>query len=84
MARRVSQRELRNRSGEIMRELDRGADFVITRSGVPVGNLIPTRRRAYVDAGAAIAAFAAAPAIDVDRFRADVDQVLDQDPGPRG
>ena len=84
MSRRISQRELRNRSGEIMRELDRGADFVVTRNGVPVGNLLPARRRAYVESSAAIAAFAAAPGIDAGRFRADVDRVLDEDPTPRG
>lgn len=84
MSRRISQRELRNRSGEIMRELDRGADFLITRNGVPVGNLLPARRRAFVETATAIAAFAAAPAIDADRFRADVDRAMDQDPAPRG
>jgi prevent-host-death family protein len=39
MRREVTQRELRNDSGEIMRELDRGESFVVTRNGVPVGGL---------------------------------------------
>ena len=44
MTRKLSQRELRNQSGEIMRELDRGEDFIVTRNGVPVGELRPISR----------------------------------------
>jgi len=84
MAKEVTQRELRNGSGEIMRALDQGESFVVTRNGVPVGELLPLQRRRYVSAEAAVAAFANAPAVDRDRFRADVDTVLDQDPSPRG
>lgn len=83
MAREITQRELRNESGEIMRALDRGETFVVTRNGVPVGELTPLRQRRFVAAEAAVAAFAGAPAIDRERFRADVDSVLDQDPAPR-
>jgi antitoxin (DNA-binding transcriptional repressor) of toxin-antitoxin stability system len=35
MAREITQRELRNSSGEVMRALDRGEAFVVTRNGVP-------------------------------------------------
>ena len=84
MAREISQRELRNESGEIMRALDRGETFVVTRNGVPVGELTPLRQRRFVSADAAIALFAGAPIIDGPRFRADADAVLDQQPRPRG
>jgi len=84
MARKITQRELRNESGEIMRALGRGEAFVVTRNGVPVGELRPLRRREYVSAEAALAAFAGAPSIDAVRFRADVDEVLDQYATPRG
>lgn len=84
MARKITQRELRNASGEIMRALDRGEAFVVTRAGVPVGELVPLRARQFVAADAAVAAFAGSPAIDGGRFRADVDAALDQDPSPRG
>jgi prevent-host-death family protein len=84
MAREVSQRELRNESGEIMRALDRGEMFVVTRNGVPVGELTPLRKRRFVSADAAVALFAGAPVIDSERFRADVDAVIGQDPQPRG
>ncbi|PYQ81141.1 MAG: hypothetical protein DMG01_04830, partial [Acidobacteria bacterium] len=40
---RITQRELRNDSGRIMRALDRGKAFIVTRNGVPVGELIPVR-----------------------------------------
>jgi antitoxin (DNA-binding transcriptional repressor) of toxin-antitoxin stability system len=82
--RELTQRELRNASGEIMRALDRGESFVVTRNGVAVGELVPLRRRQFVTAESAVAAFAGAPTVDADRFRADVDALLDQDPTPRG
>lgn len=84
VTRKISQRELRNESGEIMRALDRGEAFVVTRNGVPVGELTPLRQRQFVGAEAAIALFAGAPVIDSRRFRADIDSVLDQQPHPRG
>jgi antitoxin (DNA-binding transcriptional repressor) of toxin-antitoxin stability system len=84
VAREITQRELRNGSGEIMRALDRGESFVVTRNGVPVGELAPLRKRQFVTVDAALAAFAGAPAIAPDRFRADIDAALDQDPAPRG
>lgn len=80
----LTQRELRNDSGRVMRELDRGARFVLTRNGVPVGELTPIRRRPFVTAETAVAAFAGAPRIARGRFRKDVDAVIDQDPTPRG
>jgi prevent-host-death family protein len=83
VAREITQRELRNESGEIMRALDRGESFVVTRNGVPVGELIPLRRRQFVAAAAAAAVFASAPALELERFRADVDALLDQNPAPR-
>jgi prevent-host-death family protein len=83
MAREITQRELRNDSGEVMRGLDRGESFVVTRNGVPVGELIPVRRRRFVAAPAAVAACAGASRIDAKRFRADVDGFIDQGVFPR-
>ena len=34
MAREITQRQLRNESGEIMRELDRGESFIVTRNAL--------------------------------------------------
>ncbi len=78
MARTISQRELRNESGEIMRGLDRGESFIVTRRGTPIGELIPLRRSRFVKAEAAVAAFKAAPHVDYQRLRNDLDAVVDQ------
>lgn len=83
MARRITQRELRNNSGEIMRAVDRGESFVVTRNGVAVGELVPLRQRKFVVADTAVAAFRGAPRVELDRFRGDVDAVVDQDAVPR-
>jgi antitoxin (DNA-binding transcriptional repressor) of toxin-antitoxin stability system len=84
MGREISQRELRNDSGDIMRALDRGESFVVTRNGVAVGELLPLRRRRFVSAAMAAATFRDAQAIEFDRFRSDVDSIVDQDSVPRG
>lgn len=80
----ISQRELRNDSGDIMRRLDRGETFIVTRNGAPVGELTPLRRHRFVAADTIKAMFEHAPAIDRDRFRDDLDVVASQDPTPRG
>ena len=82
MAREITQRELRNDSGEIMRKLDEGEVFIVTRNGVPVGELTPLRRRRFVAAEAAVALFRTAPGVAYERFRADLDAAADQDPQP--
>ncbi|MCU1361105.1 MAG: hypothetical protein JWN99_2394 [Ilumatobacteraceae bacterium] len=84
MAQTITQRELRNESGEIMRRLDQGETFIVTRNGTPVGELTPMRRDRFVSAEAVIAMFRNAPAIDADRFRADLDAVASQAATPRG
>jgi prevent-host-death family protein len=83
MARQITQRELRNQSGEIMRALDRGESFVVTRNGVPVGELVPYRRRQWVPAEELVRLFKGAPRIDYEQFRRDIDAYVDQDPTPR-
>ncbi len=84
MRRTITQRELRNDSGRIMRALDKGKSFVITRNGVPVGELTPLRQRVFVPAEAAVGAFAGAPRVAAARLRKDLDAAADQDPAPRG
>ncbi|MDE0652444.1 MAG: hypothetical protein OXI26_02165 [bacterium] len=79
----VTQRQLRNDSGEIMRALDRGESFIVTRNGVPVGELRPVRQRRLVPADEVIEMFAGGSPIDYEQFRADVDAVLDQSIEPR-
>ncbi len=78
MHRSITQRALRNNSGAIMRALDRGETFVLTRNGVPVGELAPFSRRRFVPAAAVWTAFRGAPDIDAAQFRSDVDAMLNQ------
>lgn len=84
MSTEISQRELRNNSGDIMRRLDEGEAFLVTRNGVPVGELAPLRRRRVVSGPALAAAFQGAPRIDYELFRADLDRCVEQDVDPRG
>ena len=74
----ITQRQLRNDSGEIMRALDRGDSFIVTRNGIPVGELRPTRQRRFVPIDEVVEMFAGGSPIDYEQFRADVDAVLDQ------
>lgn len=79
----ITQRELRNFSGDIMRRLDEGETFIVTRAGKPVGELSPLRRERFVTAETVAALFHRAPAIDAERFRADLDAVADPGIDPR-
>jgi antitoxin (DNA-binding transcriptional repressor) of toxin-antitoxin stability system len=83
MAREITQRELRNESGKIMRALDEGETFTVTRNGVPVGELTPLRRHRFVATDAAIELFRTAPAVDYKALRADLDAIATQDISPR-
>jgi len=85
MTRKLTQRELRSKSGEVLRALDEGEDFVITRNGEPVGELFPIqrRKRRFIPKEELLALFEGAPPIDYERFRADIDAFVDQDPTPR-
>ncbi len=84
MSETITQRELRNSSGDIMRRLDEGESFVVTRNGVPVGELTPLRRLRFVTAESVTEIFRTAPAIDAERFRSDLDENVDQMITPRG
>lgn len=44
MTRVISQRELRNDSGAVLREVQAGRTIIVTRNGVPVAELGPSRR----------------------------------------
>lgn len=83
MSRTITQRELRNESGEIMRRLDQGESFVVTRRGVPVGELIPIRRRRFARREQVLEVFAPAAPLDRERLVAELDETVDQDITPR-
>jgi prevent-host-death family protein len=84
VAREISQRELRNDNAQIMRAVEAGESFVVTRNGTPVAELVPVGRPHFVDREVVLRAFRNAPPVDYKQFRADLDAVIDQDPTPRG
>ncbi len=73
----ITQRELRNDSGAIMRGVEEGETFIVTRNGTPIAKLIPLRRRTFVPRDEALAIFATAPVIDPDQFRDEIFAGLD-------
>jgi len=83
MSAEISQRELRNDSGRIMRALVEGATFIVTRNGQPIGELTPLRRHRFIRSEAAVELFRSAPPIELDRLRRDLDRVADQAITPR-
>ncbi|MGH3585685.1 MAG: type II toxin-antitoxin system Phd/YefM family antitoxin [Pseudonocardia sp.] len=75
----ITQRDLRQRSREIMDEVEHGHAFTVTRDGRPIGELIPLRRRRTFVPRAEFAAMSrgAAP-VDLAAFRADQDAIHGQ------
>lgn len=82
--REITQRELRNDSGAIMRGLDAGESFLVTRNGIAVGELVPLRRSRFVRSELLLDVFRGGPRIEYERFRDDVDAFVDQEVTPRG
>lgn len=76
----MSQRELRNDSGEILRAVAGGETMIVTRNGTPLAELRPLRRRTFVPRAELALAAVRAPVLDSAAFRAEVDDVLDQTP----
>jgi prevent-host-death family protein len=77
MERIISQRELRNDSGAVLRAVQSGQSFVVTRNGVPVAELRPVPPRRFAPRAAIEDAAGRAPRIDAARFRADLDAWVD-------
>ena len=77
MSRIITQRELRNNSGAILREVQAGQTIVVSRNGVPVAELRPVPPRRFVPRAAIADASTRAPRIDGNRFRTDIDAIVD-------
>jgi prevent-host-death family protein len=74
----ISQRDLRMRSKEIMDAVEQGQSFTVTRDGRPIGELNPLRRdRTFVTRAEFAELSRGASYVDPDRFRADLDAVID-------
>lgn len=83
MATRISQRDLRNDNAEIMRRVENGETFVVTRNSTPVADLVPHRsaeRRRFVPLADLASGLEAIGDWGVDAFadeRHSLDAVLD-------
>ncbi|HUY52364.1 MAG TPA: type II toxin-antitoxin system prevent-host-death family antitoxin [Streptosporangiaceae bacterium] len=78
----ITQRDLRNKSKEIMNAVEGGQAFTVTRDGRQIGELIPIRRRRrFIPRDEFAATSRNAPALDLEAFRADQDAAADHDAG---
>lgn len=76
----ITQRDLRNRSKEIMDAVQHGQSFTVTRDGHQIGELVPLRRRRRFVTREEFAAMSRnAPRVDLEAFRADQDAAIDQE-----
>jgi prevent-host-death family protein len=83
----IGQRELRNDSGAIMRRVEQGESFTVTRNGKPVADLVP-HARAHDEPRRTVGElqnlFRELPTVDSRRWRAErenADEVFgDDDP----
>ncbi|MFI7001277.1 type II toxin-antitoxin system Phd/YefM family antitoxin [Nocardia sp. NPDC050175] len=74
----ITQRDLRNKSKEIMDAVEHGRSFTVTRDGHRIGELIPLRRkRRFVSREDFAAMSRNAPDIDLEAFRADQEAAVD-------
>src|ERR1700677_3669812 len=76
----ITQRELRNDSAAVLREVEAGRTLIVSRNGTPVGELRPVNRRRFVSRAAIADASGNAARRDADHFRSDLDAVVDPRP----
>lgn len=69
----IGQRELRNDNAEIMRRVEAGESFVVTRNNKPVAQLSPYREEvpSRPALGEIQVLFGTLPSVDADRWEAD-------------
>lgn len=86
MTQTIGQRELRNDNAEIMRKVERGESFTVTRNGKPIADIVPHQTRGEVryecTAGELLESLQALPPVDVERWyreRAEDDLVFGPD-----
>ena len=72
----VTIRDLRNHGGDVIDRVVAGEHLIVTRSGRPVAELRPLARRA-LDPATLLSRWRLLSAVDPQRFREDVDAVLD-------
>ena len=76
----ITQRDLRNRSKEIMDGVEQGSTYTVTRGGREIGSLVPLpRRRRFVPRGKFTAVSDGVPAVNLDAFRADQEAAVNDE-----
>jgi prevent-host-death family protein len=81
MATPLSQRELRNDSGAIMRRVQQGERFTVTRNGIPVADLVPhnesgpDRPQRFVPVAQIAAGTSQLPSWDTARFSRELEEL---------
>lgn len=81
--RHITQRELRNDTPAVMRAIEAGESFVLTRNGTPIADLVPHARATEprrVTGADLVAARTQLDAVEPDRFFADLERYVDADP----
>jgi prevent-host-death family protein len=73
----ITQRELRNDSAAVLREVQGGETLIITRNGTPVAEIRPLPPRRFVPSAVIADAARRAPPLDYAKFRAELDAVVD-------
>lgn len=81
MDRKITQRQLRNESAAVLREVQAGQTIIVTRNGEPVAELRPLPPRRFVPRAVIAEAAKRAARVDADRLRKDLDAVVDQAAG---
>lgn len=72
----VTVRDLRNRSAEVLRRVERGESLTVTRDGEPVARVVPLpRSTSRVEE--LIARRRALPVVDAEQLRTDIDEIMD-------
>lgn len=76
----ITQRDLRNKSREIMDAVQHGQSFTVTRDGHRIAELIPLRRRRRFVSRQEFAAMSRNTLrVDLERFRADQNAAIDHE-----
>ena len=72
----VNVRDLRNKGGEVVDRVARGASVIVTTGGAAVAELRPIPKQA-LDRETLLARFKRLPAVDPAKLRRDLDRVVD-------
>jgi prevent-host-death family protein len=73
----ISQRELRNDSAAVLRDVQAGQTITVSRNGTPVAELRPIPGRRFVPRSVIADGARRAPRVELARLRADLDAVID-------